>query len=366
MSPQFASPCGLLSFKHSALFFICVAAIIFPIGCAKNKPTQSEGALLLDESTSHTIRIPPIFVDDTSSLQYDVPVKNETGRPVRFTRIRQSCSCQGATKLAATELEPGQETTLHFDIDFHNRTGPQRFVCDLLEAAGAEWIYALETTLYERIRFADADYIHFGMVDPKTEEVRATQLHLHAKSLQTLPQNVSFRTDSDRLQVEQGVESIEELPDGVVVRKIPVKLRLLRPEAPGLEQATVYAEAERQGIKHQTKASVTWNVRSFYSVAPAQAYFGIVDRAAATQIERRIVIRRTDGQALSIKGIKVPYPSVRCSVEKTPEGSTGRLLLVLDPRSMSGPLWGEVTVETDHDGQPQLKIPVAALMKSSK
>jgi hypothetical protein len=315
---------------------------------------------------SRIIQIPPVFVDEASSLQYDVPVKNETDQTVQFTHIRRSCTCAGATRLAAMKLAPGQETTLHFDIDLHHRMGPQQFVCYLVEASGAEWTYSLATTLYERARFAQSEAIHFGMVDPKTEEVRETQFYLHAENRQALPHRVSFRTDSDPLQVEAGLGSVDEKPDGTVVWTFPLTLRLRQPGVPGLERASVYAEVEQPGGKQIVQTNVTWNVRALYVVAPSQVYFGTIDPSAPGEVERRVVIRRTDARPLGIKGVKVSCSSVRCSIEKMSDDSTGKVLLVLNPRSMTGALWGEMTVETDHAVQPLLKIPVAALTKPAK
>jgi hypothetical protein len=313
-----------------------------------------------------TIQLPPMFVDDASSLQYDVPVRNETDGTVRFTQIRQSCTCAGATKLAAMELAPGQTTTLHFDIDLRQRKGPQRFVCYLVEASGVEWTYTLETTLYERARFAADGIVHFGMVDPKAEEVRETQFYLHAESLQALPQVVAFWTESDKLRVESDLALTEQQADGTAVRKVPLKLRLRAAEVPGLAQTSVIAEIDRRGQKQQVRTGVTWNVRSFYSVAPPQVYFGTIDPTSTRPVERRVVIRRTDGQPLSLKQTKTSSTCVRCSIEKSENDSVGRLLMVLEPGSINGPLWGEVTVETDHPAQPQVTIPVAVLMQVSK
>jgi hypothetical protein len=313
-----------------------------------------------------TVRIPPVFVDETSSLRHEVLVKNDTGRPVRFTGVRQSCACAGATKLAALELEPEQETTLQFDIDLRQRKGPQHFVCYLVEANGNEWTYTLETTLYARAHFADTGMIHFGMVDPKADEVRETQFYLHAENQQALPESVSFRTDSDFLRVEVGPGIDEEQPDGTAGRRFLVRLRLRSPDAPGLSQAGVVADVERQGKKQQLQSGVTWNVRTLCSVVPSQAYFGTVDPSSPTLVERRVLIRRADGQPVAIKKIEAPCSAVRCSVEKTPDASTGRLLLVLDPKAMDGPLWGEVTVEIDHPVQRVVRIPVAALPRRSE
>src|SRR5262249_54018910 len=127
-------------------------------------------------------------------------------------------------------------------------------------------------------------------------------------------------------------------------------------------QALVYARIERPGGKQQVETSVDWNVRTFYSVSPPQVYFGMVEPGGEA-VERRVVIRVLDRDSLLIKEAKVSCAGGRCSVEKTRQSGTGELLLVLDSGSVSGPLLGEVVVETDHPVQPTVKISLAALPK---
>jgi hypothetical protein len=347
--------------QQAVPLLICAAVIAFCAGCATQRPAEVAVTPSLAGSVDHTYRHPPLFVEESSRLECDVPVKNDTGRTVRFTRVRWTCSCTGA-QLAAMQLAPGEETTLHFDIDLRNRTGPQRFVCYVDEKGGAEWVYAVETTLYQRARFAGSGTTHFGMVDPRAEEVRETEFLLYAESAALLPQDVLFTTASDRVQVEPGPGTTEEQPDGVVARRIPLRLRLRAAEAPGLGQASVYARFERQMDKQQVQGEVTWNVRALYSVSPPQVYFGTIDPSSAPA-ERHVLIQRADGRPLNIQSAKVSCAGVSCQIEKTPDGSPGRLLLILDPKSITGPLAGEVVVETDHPVQPSLKIPVVALLK---
>jgi hypothetical protein len=264
------------------------------------------------------------------------------------------------------ELGPGQETTLHFDIDLRHRKGPQQFVCRLVEEGGAEWTYTLETTLYERARFAEVGSTHFGMVDPGVQEVRETHFYLCAESPQALPQEVSFRTNSDHVRVEAGPGTIETNPDGIGVRKIPVKFRLRAPTRPGLESASVYATVAWPKEKQEVLAGVDWNVRTLISISPAQAYFGMVDPTSSGRIERRVTVRRPDGRPLVVKGVKASCPQVRCSVQEPRDGPTAVLLLDLDPKEVTKPLWGEVVLETDHPVQAIVKIPVAALPKQTQ
>jgi hypothetical protein len=312
----------------------------------------------------HIYQVPPIFVGDSLDFQYDIPVRNESDSLVRFTRIRQSCSCSAATKLAAMELEPGQETTLHFHADLRGRLGPQRYICYLVEAGGVEWTYGVETSLHERARFVPHGSIHFGMVNPRADESRELEFRLHAENERALPAKVTFRTEGEHLKVQALQDTIEEQPDGTCVRSYRLQVGLYAPQTPGLGHHLVYAEFERQGVKQKVESGVSWNVRSFYEVQPAQAYFGTVDTATSESIERQLIIRRTDGEPLTIKSVKSPSDALQWSLEKTKDDSMAKLVLVLDPKAMAGaPLWGEMMIETNVAMQPLVKVSVAALTK---
>jgi hypothetical protein len=260
------------------------------------------------------------------------------------------------------ELPPGQQTNLHFEVSLRYRSGPQRFVCDLIEDTGVEWRCEIETTLYTRARFSTPTSAHFGMVDPGAEQVSETEFRLSAGSVAALPGEVVFATDPDRLRIEQGPAITEEQEDGVVVRRIPLKLHLHAPRSPGFGRVAICARLERDGVPQQLDAMADWNVRTLYAVAPAQLYFGKVDSSSG-KIEQRVVIRNTQRHPVVIKGVKLDCACVSCSTSKAVDATAGELLFVLDSRLLAKPLVAEVIVDLDDPEQPSVKIPLVALPK---
>lgn len=342
-----------------------LVAVLLSTGCGAHSPAQPAAKVQI-ESQSSTVQLPPLFVGDQPALEHRIVVRNQYSQPVRFTQIRQSCSCSTATKLATMRLAPGEETTLHFHADLRSRVGPQRFVCHLVEEGGAEWTYALETTLHERARFIPVGPLHFGMVNPRAETVRDLEFRLHAESQDALPGSVTVRTDGDALRVEAGESVVEEQPDGTWVRQFAIQVRLRAPEAPGLGQQPIYAQFERNGFQEQAQMAVTWNVRSYYEVRPPQVYFGTLDPSSAKPVERRLSIRRTDGRPLAIKAVRYSCPAVQHTVEKASDPVTASLTLVLDPALVTGSFWEEMRIDTDLSEQPTIKIPIAAIIRVSR
>lgn len=344
---------------------VCLGAVILSAGCSSQSPAQPPAKIRI-ESQSFTFQLPPLFVGDQAALEHEIAVRNEYSQPVRFIQIRQSCSCSAATKLASMQLGPGEATTPHFHADLRSRVGPQRFVCHLVEEGGAEWTYALETTLHERARFVPVGPLHFGMVNPRAEAVRDLEFRLHAESEQALPGSVTVRTDGDALRVQVGEGVVEEQTDGTWVKNFAIQVRLHAPEMPGLGQQAVYAQFERNGVPEQTQMAVTWNVRSFYEVRPAQVYFGTLDPSSAQPVERQLSIRRTDGRPLVIEAVRYSCPGIRHTVKKSADVATASLALVLDPARMTGPLWAEMVIQTNLAEQPIINVPIAALLRAAK
>jgi hypothetical protein len=344
--------------------FFCLS-----LGCFSGKPEQpnerDEAQPLMP--APKTVRIPSLFAEDRSSIQCDVPVSNPTERAVRFTDIRQSCSCMGSIKLAATQLAPGEKTTLHFDLNLQQRTGPQRFTCQLVEAGGPTWTYHVETTIYRRAAFAEVGSLHFGMLGPRCAATRTTGFIVSAESLDALPQAVSFRTDSESLTIKPRPAVLKRESDGVVVQTIPLNLGLKSGDKPGLQYAPVYADVlRRDGQKLQLKATATWHVRPPISASPAQAYFGAVDHSSSTVLLKKILISCNDGRPLVLKSFKSPCSALQCALDKKIDNSTACLLLTIDPRAVPTPFWCDLLVETDHPQQPQVSIPVAALARTGR
>jgi hypothetical protein len=219
------------------------------------------------------------------------------------------------------KLEPGESTTLHLDIDLSHRRGPQRFFCSLVEGDGNEWVYKLETMLYEHATLAGSETVHFGMVDPGTSTTRETRVLFRATKEEDLPTAVAVRSESDEIRATAGKSSITTTDDGILVRTFPVRMVLERPEKGGFSQSTVQVDYERAGMKSHLRYCVTWNVKALLTAAPAQVYFGKVD-GNSTPVERRVLLQRGDGKSVRVAEVKSPHAALRSELQQQADGRT--------------------------------------------
>jgi hypothetical protein len=183
------------------------------------------------------IRLPSILVEDQPHVQQTFRVANTTNRIVRFTKIIPSCTCSMAS-LDSMHLQPGQETTLRMEFDLRERTGPQRFLCELIEDCNNVWTYDIATTVYERISFQPR-LIRFGLVDPNTEHVRPVELHIVSRKRTQPPTIRPPQPESSHLHVRTTATDDKTLPGDLVQRTVRLALTLSTPVNPGFSQADV-------------------------------------------------------------------------------------------------------------------------------
>src|SRR5262249_41795875 len=173
-------------------------------------------------------------------------------------------------------------------------------------------------------------------------------------------------TGSDQVKILLQPAKAELLPDGVAVRKIPFNIHLKAGAVSGPVTGFVSVVWDSNGVKRDIRLPVDWNVRTFYQVTPGRAFFSQAEIEKGN-LERRIAVRRTDGEAFSIQDLKVTDPAIKISSEKgNRKAVEHRFTLRLDPKSMpDSVLWGEVQVVTDDPVQSLVKIPFAALNKQA-
>jgi hypothetical protein len=304
-----------------------------------------------------------LFTDETPELKHDVDVRNETAVPVYIEHIQQSCGCAGSTRLAKRGLAPGEVTTLHFAIDLRNRIGPQRFVCRLIEKGGSSWSYELETTLYRRAQFSEVGAIHFGMLDPGQKAEKLTEFFLHARNEADFPDQVNFHTKSDRIRLETKPPRTIREANGIYKRGYDLVVNLLAPELPGFATADIVAELRSVSGKQVRATSLSWNVRSFYAIEPAQIFFGRINQRESSPITKVLTIRRLDSHLLAIKGIRVKNSALKAMAEPSAAVEERRLKITLDPKQLHETLWEEIHIETNVPAPPVLRVPVAALVE---
>lgn len=342
---------------------VLLSAAIIPAGCRRSNsaPIQADSTEPA-QNREFVTRVAPVFSDEIGDLTTQVAVRNDTPRPIRFSDVQYSCSCTGA-ELEKRELAPNEETLLDFRIRTYGRSGPQRFVCTLVEEGGARWVYTVDTTVYAPHRFEN-DRVHFGLVNPKEVTTKETALLLCSRSsIAEAARALSFLPTSEAVTVTPGEARHEVLPDGTHQTRIPIRVVLRAPAEPGFGGASV--RIGHEGASAEWSQEITWNVRSLLSVLPRQIFFGSVTPGSSL-MRKCVTLRRLDGNPLRIVSLRVPGKVVSATVLERTLAEVAEIEFVLDGQQVQSSFWEEAVIEIDHPVQRLVTIPVAWVVPREK
>lgn len=302
--------------------------------------------------------LPPVIVGDPPvPLDCVFPIENRSEEPLTFKALRPSCGCAEAS-LDAWTLAPGETTYLRLSMNLRGRSGPQRLTCTLEDEQTRPWRYELETVAYQRAQFLGELVVHFGMVDPSSVLERTIEFCCYAETEAALPTDPSFTLDSPYVTLSAQSGRTEKTNDGLFVSKVPLHLRLKAPAEAVTGQAHLTAKY-RCGEKSGSIAiGADWCVRAFLTAQPGQVYFDLKARTAETPVERRIMLKRTDGQVLVIHEVSSPHPAVTCTVQNLTK-ATALVIFTCDVKKTEDFLTGEAIVQTNHPVQQAVRLPVA-------
>jgi hypothetical protein len=138
----------------------------------------------------------PVISDETPHLSVNLPCVNRTGKVLHITKVGHCCGVTSA-KVAASELQPGQETVLRLEINVYGRFGNHIFNASVHSREGHVWPYRIRTTVYSRFRFDPPEGLRLGTVEPNARARRVAQLLIYARGTKGLPQSVAFRPNDE-------------------------------------------------------------------------------------------------------------------------------------------------------------------------
>jgi len=322
---------------------------------SNNKPTTTA------RPTRIVHDVPAIFGRDELLAKYDASVVNDTNQRIRFTDIRTSCGCSKAD-LETRDLDAGQSTTLHVEVNMTRNGGRRQVSCILKSDTGRHWYHVFNLVAYPELQFQrNMDHVSFGEIDPGASAEKSVEIHLHAPGKTTVPPKLTA-VESDSEDIDVSLSNDPEssvLEDGTGTRrKAAVLLRLRAQSDAGAKMVSVRVRYEGPSAQAEKVLSVAWIVRPAYEISPKRIYLRLSDEDTRP-IKRSVVVRRLDGEPLEVSSVEAASPHVSVAAVRPVEKDRQRIEFEIDPRSIDGVLYATAVVRTNHPLQPMTKVVIS-------
>jgi hypothetical protein len=214
--------------------------------------------------------------------------------------------------------------------------------------------------VYPRAAFEPKQFA-LGDLDPRNPAKQNAMLRFRASDGANLPRLVGLRTSCDELKVKSTARGDPVPDEGLYLQDTALEITVTPGYTPGPRYGTILAEwRDENNHEHESSLQIAWSVPRLYDVSPARVFFGTLTGPQRT-VERKVLVRRTDGARLSIRSIETTNPAVTCQVMETTNTKCAVISTVLDVTTLDGALWGELRIHTDDPEQPTLKVPFAAV-----
>ncbi|MCI0700373.1 MAG: DUF1573 domain-containing protein [Planctomycetia bacterium] len=295
-----------------------------------------------------------MIVGESSTLNHNFTITNSTTQPIEITQVRPSCGCTHAA-LDHTQLQPGGSATLTVNINLSGRSGPQRFVCEVLSATGSPYLCELTTVVYPQAQFAD-NVVTFGTVAASSRHTRRIEFVGYAATEEELPIDVSISSSLPNVTVTPASPVTERTPEGAFCRRTPFDVNLTTSDRADASTATLIATYKLKGRAANLSIGVGWRVRAVVDVMPETVFFDRAAKLSGGRVERRVLLWPVDGRPVAIERVTSPHPSVEVSVTN---GANPILTITFDSRKCGTFLSGSVVVVFGGESRQSISIPVA-------
>jgi len=323
------------------------------LGCGGNVPNPAASE---PEPELRSVRLPSVVVTGPAIVAHDFVVRNALDRPVHFSGVHATCGCTSA-RLTRQDLLPGEQATLHVELNLQGRRGRQLVECALHEPDGPPWRYQIETEAWPAFEFTPAQVL-LGTMDVGDRRAAAvSRLVLRARVPELLPEVV--RTDVPAALRASWGEPLVSSVQQFVEESRELRLTLAGGTASPQPGTAARVVLRQQGTEHQLVLPVHWQIRSVYVAAPARVVFR---GAPETPARVRVDLAHREGAAFAIRGVQrsTDWFDAQVVTGPGPRRQHACEITVVGPEPARHAV-GELRLVLEDEREPELRIPVAWL-----
>ena len=200
-------------------------------------------------------------------------------------------------------------------------------------------------------------YVHIGTLNPGEYGSGTVDLYTYADPNGQPPQ-IEINDAAKTLKAKTQSLGVETLPDGFHKRSERVLIQLPKQTEPGLHKAEITVGCRSGKVAKTATITVIWQVNSVFIVKPEIIVLGILVDSKARERHLDVTVERIDGRRLETIAVHASHPGIMLEGTTRLSHNKIRIAVVVDTASFSGPICGEVLIETGYPVQSRVIIPV--------
>lgn len=256
---------------------------------------------------------PAVVVGGAEAVEYEVPVTNRTGSPVRFGPLECECGCSDGAR-DKDSLGPGETAVVRLRVKTHGRTGPQRFACHWYDEDNRRWTAGIKVEMLSGEAFSQPR-TNLGKVRPGESHGAEVTFVEHAADPDGLPPEPVFHSSDGDVRFEVGVPTVVRTNGRVWRRETPLKVTVVPSDRVGFRGVTLMNTRQLSGTG---RAACDFEWRVFQGIRVSPSHVTLI--AGQNGDERRLSLRADDGQPFAITAVSSNRDEVVAAIPDDPVG----------------------------------------------
>lgn len=336
--------------------FASALAVLWLSGCARNGDWEDSDRMARNElfgtqdERKHDFGV--VIGRPGLKLSHTFPLVNTTQRTIRLLRAVNRKTCCGELNFTPTTLLPGQGAGLEVIFKVGEASSPLSHVA-VVETDDPEYPTRSFLTFARplpRFRVAPDDSRPRSVAPGGM--ARVNYVAYEYGTSQEPPSKLDAAVvSSDVKATWSGPPRDRILAESVIERSRPLLLELVASGAPGERYSTLRVSS---GSEMLGAASLRWQVESAIQASPSAL---LIDRSSSGSA-RPVSLRLNGDRPFRVTGVTSALPGIEGRSLEDDTRATHVIKVSLGSDRSAAERWGELTVKTDHPGQPVVKVAV--------
>lgn len=289
--------------------------------------------------------------DKTTELFYIFKFKNAGDEDLIISRVRACCGAK-AMLLSEKTVPPGGEGKVKATVDIAGREGAQDYYVyvysnDPITPVVKLYVKGIikeglrvipENIFLGHVKKSALKVRKLCIIEPEGEEFKILKIETLSKHLST---RASRSTVKNRKGWEVEVALKPDIPIGELNEKI-----------------TIYTTSKKHP---KIEIPVTGNIKGDIEYYPNMFFLGSVKRGETSM--SKLTLSTAGKEHLKVERIENPLSHVSIAINPKIEGRKYELIASLKDNAPKGSIKGNIIVHTNNPDQPQIQIPVYALIR---